>query len=275
MPLLALSGVSSLKKTEMFLHLVNRLKEDYKVLLVVQKDVGVEIKEEVATLRSLVQNRLRKDVLVAICAPLHMKSLRYEIFSIAKNMGIEYAHIVHNESSIQTEEENRKESGAGAGAGDDNRTNKSGFFEDMGSLFETIEIASRGEVESTSVLRRIFEAARRNDKWDCPVFCTTESCLSEGALGLVKASLQKAQKVRTSSTKIMPQHLDPTYLDKAKKQMDEAMHIYKAQESSLDISLKTARDIEGRFLSLLKAKPHPVETIKERYYGFISEYMCM
>lgn len=254
MPLFALSGLPSRAKNELFGSLVGQIKQEYRVVVVVQNAVGENTQEEVSQLRAVVQNRLRKDVLLAVLAPLHLKSLRYEIFSTAKNMGIEYCQVLHT-GQLQGE-----------------AALQAGEFPPIEQLegYEIIEVAPKGPLESLPVLRRIFEPPRRGDKWDCPVFTTGAASLPEGSLGVIRGALQLEQKVRQSCLKIMPQHLDPTYLDRAKEQIKAALEEYR---ETAPVSLKDAREMEGSFLSVLKAKPQPIASIKKQFAAFILEYL--
>lgn len=270
MPLFVLSGLPSPEKKNLFLRMASSLVARYKIensegnsstlasiLVVLQNAVGVNAREETARLRSLIQNNLSKQTLLMIYAPLHIKGLRYEISSSAKNMEIDTAHI---HCSIAY-----KEGGQILGK----------EIENLSEIkCEVIEVLpGKGGIEDFSVISRIFEVPRKTDKWDVPCFTADEYNIEhceEPALNKVWAVLHNAVKARTSSKKLISGPLNTRYLQTTKEAINEVLE---EKRKVKEIPLRIARQSEIDFLNSIKMAPPAVDKIKEIYGFFLDKYL--
>ncbi|KAH9386305.1 protein KTI12 [Nematocida major] len=272
MPLFMLSGLPSPQKKALFESLLAGVLGRYKqeeteescaeragvdsVLVVLQNSVGVSAKEETARLRSVIQNRLSKRVLVVIYAPLHIKGLRYEIASVAKNMGIDAAHIYCA-------------SAYGEG-GDISAKSVEAVF---GSACSACEIhVGGGAVEDFAVVSRVFEKPRKADKWDSPCFTADAGNIdvcAEVALEKVWSILHKTVKARTSSKRLVSSPMSTQYFQRVKECMDAVLE---EKRKTADVPLKVARQSEEDFISSIKMSPPPVERVREIYAFFLDKY---
>lgn len=289
MPLLMLSGLPSPQKKALFQSLLAGLAEKYRllktqslvhsssqkkkenaeestedsvssiesILVVLQNAVGINAREETARMRSIIQNNLSKKVLVLIYAPLHIKGLRYEIASTAKNMGIDTAHIY-----CATE----YQEGGGIKAAD---------IEEMhGKECVVSEIhPAEGRTEDFSTISRIFEKPRRSDKWDDPCFvlegynkdeCTTVSVEKAWEV------MQKTVKARVSSKKLISGPLNTKYLQRVKEVIGEVLE---EKRKTSYIPLKVSRQAEIDFISSIQMAAPPIEKVKDIYASFLERYM--
>ncbi|EIJ87219.1 protein KTI12 [Nematocida parisii] len=278
MPLFILSGLPSIEKKDLFCNILAQLARKYtmektggdpvdvsgealstidSVLVVLQNSVGVNAKEETAKMRSIIQNKLSKRVLVAIYAPLHIKGLRYEIASTAKNMGIDTAHIYcsagYNEGGEISVEEIEGILGVSGTAAD---------------------ISTKtGKTEEFSVVSRIFEIPRRVDKWDAPCFIADDANIkmcNDSALERVWCLLHNVVKPRTSSKKLMGAPLNTKYLQNVKEVVNKVLE---EKRRTTQVPLKISRQAEIDFLSSIRATPPPIEKVSEIFSFFLEKYL--
>ncbi|KAI5171681.1 protein KTI12 [Nematocida sp. LUAm3] len=251
MSLLLLSGMPSEEKKKMLLFLLSSHKDTQDVLLVLQHAVGLSTREELSRIRAAVQNKLSPNMLMILYAPLHMKSIRYEISSIARNTGSTFAHIHY-----------------------------SGPYADNGEILDDdllmlpehaiVRIEPEGEAESFSVLQRIFESPRAADKWDTPCCVFSKPGAEAYALERMTAALSQGKKQRVSSSKIIPLLSDTKYLEKIKEEIDGVIEEYKQKE---DISLSTTRQIERDFLNSIRISPPSIKNVRSIFSEYLQKYL--
>ncbi|KAI5188979.1 protein KTI12 [Nematocida minor] len=227
------------------------------VLVVLQNAVGVNAREETAKMRSIIQNKLSKRVLVLIYAPLHIKGLRYEISSTAKNMGIDTAHVY---------------CAAGYQEGGEIRAEE---VENMHrEECSAVEVHAGGEkTETFEVVSRIFEKPRKTDKWDTPCFVVDAENINmcaQAALEKACAVMQKSVRPRTSSKKLIAGPLNTEYLQKVKEIISSVLE---EKKKTRNIPLKISRQAEIDFISSIQMTPPPVEKTKEIYAFFLEKYL--
>ncbi|KAI5133596.1 protein KTI12 [Nematocida ausubeli] len=274
MPLFILSGLPSRAKKDLFCDILQQVIRKYStnsgedaegaqektidsVLVVIQNSVSVDAKKETATMRSIIQNNLSKRVLVAIYAPLHIKGLRYEISSTAKNMGIDMAH-VYCSAEYQAE-------------GEISLPEMEEMLQGKGSM---LDISTKTEkTEEFSVVSRIFETPRRADKWDAPCFIADSANIkvcAETAGDKVWALLQNVVKPRTSSKKLTGGTLNTKYLQSVKEIINRVLE---EKRKSTEIPLKIARQAEIDVLSSIRTTPPPLEKVQEIFLFFLEKYL--
>ncbi|OAG31541.1 protein KTI12 [Nematocida displodere] len=250
MPLLIVSGLPSPGKKAFFLSLLDLVGKSAQVLVIAQNAVGVSVREEVSRIKSLVSNRLSTDTLVAVYAPLHIKSLRYELSSIACNLKMTMVHVFYRGEHLP--------------GGEVQRSDLPRETDEMAL------VAPKGPSESFAIVQKVFETPRASDKWDAPVF----TAMSPDAFGVaaekVSLVLSTAQKRRTSCTKLIPRTIDQGYLTKTKEAIDAIISEKKKQEF---ISLKRIRQVEADFLHAVKVNPPPLESIPRVFSEFLDEFL--
>ncbi|KAI5185506.1 protein KTI12 [Nematocida homosporus] len=262
MPLLIVSGMPSLAKKELFLGLVETFSREYSLVVVGQERIGVDSREEVSVLKAAVQNKLSMDVLVAVYAPLHMKSLRYELASLARNCSMDMAHVYYRgefgEGGELKELEVQQaclQGSAGLGLG-----------------WEFIRVDPNGEKESVVVMQRIFEKPRDGDRWDRP--CLTVGLVDERMKAVVAEEvasvIKKTKKKRVSATKLIPQLDDAKYLTKVKEVINQVMDEWKQKEV---VPLGVSRQAERDFLASIKMNPPQLPEVNRIFREYLEKYL--
>lgn len=226
-------------------------------LVILQNTVSVDAKEETAKMRSIIQNKLNKKVLVLIYAPLHIKGLRYEIASAAKNMEIDTAHIYcaaeYKEGGSIEEEE----------------------IESLyGKECSVLKVhGNKEKTEDFKTVSRIFEKPRKSDKWDSPCLVVEENTADAcHAIGIEKAweVMQKPVKARVSSKKLISGPLDTKYLQKVKEIISE---VVEEKKKTASIPLMATRQAEIDFINSIHISSPPIKKIKEIYTSFLEKYL--
>jgi len=251
MPLFVLSGMPCEEKAALFVRLVSELEKRYPVQVVLQNAVGENTREETSRIKAEVANRTRKDVLVAVCAPLHIKSIRYEIFSAAKNVQMEMCHVYYK--------------------GEDRRA-KELKKEDFSGETEVTEISVEGKAESSEVLKRIFEVPKKSDTWDFPTASVSSADVTEALLEEVQAALEKQQKKRVSSTKLFPQKVDQGYVGRIK---EEIAKVIAEEKEKRYLPLRVAREAELNFLGCIRTNPPDLSHARAIFKKFLEDSIRM
>lgn len=262
MSLLIVSGMPSPGKKQLFLSLVegivrikgiNTENNQNKTVVVVQNDVSVRMQEEVSRVKAAVQHGLGNGSDVLVYAPMHVKSLRYEVMSsIARNSEQGVAHVYY---------EGMYEPGGEIEGKEVQEISRSVVF---------VGVTGFREKESYKTVQEIFEIPRGRDKWDAPCFICTSPGQSEYVLEAATPLLQGQMKKRVSASKIIPQPLQQAYLDQVKSKIDKILQKHKETE---DIPLKQERKIENEFLRSIKMCPPPLDKIEDVFSAYLREYL--
>lgn len=246
-----MSGLPSQGKKKLFISVLTPLAAGYKVLVLVQNRVGTSLREEVSRMKSLIASRLTKDTLVAVYAPLHIKSVRYEISAIARSLGAEAVHLLYKSPVAET---------------------GSLLPQDLPDSWEVVSIPTAGKAEEYDALQRVFEYPRESDKWDAPVFVATDSDADAHALICERllAAVTGEKKQRKCTTRLLPLQTDKEYLRTVKQTIDEVL----AEKAKVTyVPLKTLRDIEEGFIQSISLNFPPLASIPSAFYAFVEAYL--
>ncbi|KAI5181060.1 protein KTI12 [Nematocida sp. AWRm80] len=280
-----MSGLPSEAKKSAFIDILQGIAEEYKqnrqiadntsnstistLLIVIQNHVGESVKEEVSRLKAVLLNRLNSTTTICVYAPLHIKSLRYELSSIALGLKTDIAHVYSkytydSNGTITIDEIEKSLNSLNSPASEDPNS-----YPQL--KIEILLIDQKNtKIESYDVIQRIFESPRPNDKWDIPCFTLAAPNTSAAALSKVLPVLDKRAVPRTSSKKIIPIARDPLYHQKVKEIVDDVLATKKV---SRYIPLKTSRQIESGFLQSVRTTPPPVSEIKRIFTEYLDSFL--
>lgn len=258
MPLLLVSGLPSREKTEFTLALCARLRAEKKILLVAQGLPAMDSRVCTSRIKSILTHRLGEDRILVVDAPLHVKSLRYEISAIARNKRSPLAHILFDPQG-------------GQGGGEDGPVPdlpSAGLGEDeVICVREERRMSPEEAREARLCVARTFERPRPADKWDYPqLVCSSAADLDERRIGLIASSLRLATVRNAACTKLVPQLHDPHYLSEVKSMVNIVM-------DSRPLSTKERREIENAFFSSVRSKPLPLASVPQVLADFIGKYL--
>lgn len=252
MSLILFSGVPCAEKNILLAELLWKLGE--RPVAVIDHVMPVANgKVALARIKSLVTNMLSDSAALVVNAPLSIKSLRYELYSIARNKKCSFVHLFVDsaEECVRVPPSETGDTGAGEAKDWEKLPIKRVVVREEGLSIE----------ESLRMLRGTFELPRPADKWDYPQLSP-----STDALTLRDAiSLRGAQ--RKATTKLVPESTDMNYAQKVKRIVDKVLG---EQEN---VPLKQRRDIEEMFIGSIKAKPISLSGTEEAFRGFLASFM--